>query len=329
MRSSLFEHEMRSVLSHLEVDGNTWILGLLLPTCTDTRIIPDLIGALNADAADTDVEVMIVAAIRKLAHYPDPEPRDAGFWRIWWYQNRVRFPEAHDLDIPSIVSELRSSSAPTRIYRRRMVYRELSGTSKPTYWFICPGYTAEPQEPPDHKFGLIIVLTPLALSNETASYWYDAVHSALKDSYYVAVVSGAVANVTSNVLAVVTDIRGHRSIDPGRIYIQGTGEMGMPAAALYLKQEPLFSGCYLLASRFQSSSLPDLVSAKGRKFYLQGSPDDKKAPMWQLNAGAELLRRHGARVAVAEIPSDHDYAFKGDPWKPVAAALLWLEGPRP
>jgi len=312
---------------------------------SDPALVPVLIALLESND-DPTVDLMFQYPLQKLTLQYGPEVHDGGWWRLWWNQYSARLTSVTDKHIPVIRNTSETISKETAS-RRRLVWHDLG--SEGGYWLACPAYIPEPAGStiPAHTFGLLVAIVDPGILDKTAQYWLEAVHRALKDGYYVAIVSppavdskvisnpsgglgvaathSNIANSDGLVQNIVDDVIKRAPIDRNRCFVHGVERGGVIAYRCMTSKTATFRGCYILASPFRSADIGSLTYAKGRNFYIQCILGDKNAPMWQSNAGGELLKRQGARVDVVEVAGEPGYKFTGDPWKPITDAITWLE----
>ncbi len=125
---------------------------------------------------------------------------------------------------------------------------------------------------------------------------------------------------------VVADVSARYPIDPARLILHGVGEGGLAAYGCSLSASTPFRGFYILASPFKTAKLPPLTRAKGRRYLIQQSKDDKIVPYFQAAAAEDLLKKQAALVKLVVTKGEHGYKFAESPWEQVAQAIGWLEG---
>ena len=82
-----------------------------------------------------------------------------------------------------------------------------------------------------------------------------------------------------------------------------------------------------MSSAFKTAQLPPLTRARGRRYLIQQSKDDKITPYFQAAAADELLRKQAAVVKLVATKGEHGYKFADSPWEQVSQAIAWLEAP--
>lgn len=335
----------RMLTEGTDPDG-VWILRQALAASTDPRLIPVMIGVLEAED-DSRIDEMLQYPLQKLTQAYFQETHSGGWWHLWWNKNRMKFTaEVRNAPIPHLKPQLRESGQ-TTTYRRKIEWHEIDGDPQRAYWLVCPAYVPSPDETAGtrHRFGLVVALASDGDGDNLVPYWIDAGQKALNDQYYIAVpiapqgarsaalpwameksrAGGATLSTESFTKEIVEDVASTIALDRNRCFLHGMGESGLATYACSLTESTPFHGFYILTSGFHSAQLPALTRAKGRRYYIQNSPQDKTAPAWQAAAGGEMLSKQGAVVKLVSVDGEHGYKFEGDPWKPIHDAIGWLE----
>jgi len=308
-----------------------WVLWQALSSCTDVKMLPVLIGVMEAED-DPQVEEAMFYTMLRLAQSGPDQARDAGYWRMWYRRNQKNIPELNGITIPHLQRHLRRAPV-SPVHRRRLLWRDFAGEDA-GYWLVSPGYVEGGSAAEPHtQFGLLTVVCTADVFDNTAEYWQKAQKLALTDGYFVAVVAAPTdakpairaQKLQAQLNRVVEDTLRSVPIDKSRVYLQGVGDAGQSVIAVSAAPSTPFKGFWTIASPFKSQELPPLTSVKGRRYLLQGSPTDKLAPMWQVNAGATILKKQGAIVQVTEVAGDGFYNYTGDAYKPITAGMQFLE----
>ncbi len=127
---------------------------------------------------------------------------------------------------------------------------------------------------------------------------------------------------------IARDASANYNIDPNRIFLHGAAESGLAVYACSLSDASPFKGFYIHDAPFRSAQLPPLTHAKGRRYFLQQSLDDKADPYWMAEAARKLLSDKGASVKLTSYQGSGAYNFPGDTrWDKMTEALTWLETP--
>ena len=349
------------LLFNMLMDGypssDSWIFMQALSTATDPHLIPKMIGLLEADDAQETAQIL-GGSLRRLTGGKVDRMHDGGWWHIWWDRNKADFPaDVQSVPIPRVTVRKTLESNGFFI-RRRAELHLLGDDPQRAYWLLCPAYIAPPTKldtaaiPPTrkHVFGLIVALADGAGNGEELTdFWQEAIQKSLKDGYFVALpiapkwsAHQPAGWVTQHTLGqvkearfptetflndIVKDVSDRYPIDPNRLFLHGVGDGGLAAYACSLSSSTPFRGFYMLSSPFKTGQLPALTRAKGRRYLIQQSKDDKLAPYFQAAAAEELLRKQAAVVKLVVYKGQHGYKFSDSPWEQVARAIAWLENP--
>ena len=336
--------------------SDSWIFLQALSTATDPHLIPKMIALLEADDAQ-DTGQMLNLALHRLTGNKVDRIHDGGWWHIWWDRNKTDFPEdVQAVPFPKVM--IHKSLETNGFYIRRRAELHLLGDDpQRAYWLLCPAYIAPtpaqngpvplPRKP---TFGLIVALADGAGNGEDLTdFWQDAIQKSLKDGYFVALpiapkwsahqpaawvtqrnvgqVKEARFSTETFLNDIVKDVQGRYPIDPSRLFLHGVGDGGLAAYACSLNDTTPFRGFYLLSSPFKTAQLPALTHAKGRRYLIQQSKEDKVTPFFQAAAADELLKKQTAVVKLVVTKGEHGYKFADSPWEQVAQAITWLEAP--
>jgi predicted esterase len=196
--------------------------------------------------------------------------------------------------------------------------------------------------------GLLVVLPPDGNGANAALFWQEMEQKALQNRYLVAVavapkwsdtqpsvwltadsvkqVKEAKFTTEKFVAEIVQDVAAGHTIRPGRVFLHGAAESGPAAYACSLDEMTPFKGFYILASAFKSAGLPPLARARGRRYLIQHSPDDKAAPFVMAAAAQKLLTEHGAAARLFPYKGSHGYVFADPAADPIGGAISWLDG---
>ncbi|HLK59059.1 MAG TPA: hypothetical protein VKU00_21035, partial [Chthonomonadaceae bacterium] len=203
--------------------------------------------------------------------------------------------------------------------------------------------------PPEAKTlpGLLVVMTSDGNGADAAGFWQDVAHKAFADKYFIAVavapkwsLDQSMTWITRSTLKqvkdakfsdetlaadIVKDVSAAYKINPDHVFLHGVGESGPVAYSASLEETTPFKGFYILSSPFKTVQLPPLARAKGRRYYIQNTQDDKAAPYWMASAASKLLGEQGATTRLdthsGYMGSKQDQAM----WDQFKAILTWLE----
>ena len=195
--------------------------------------------------------------------------------------------------------------------------------------------------------GLIVVLTAGDGSGANAvELWKDIAHNVLKDHYLIALpvaprwdadqkitwitaenkkdVKQAKFTTETLVANIAKDVTATYAPDPARVFLHGTADSGSAVYAASLESSTPFKGFYLLSAPFKSAGL-SLKLAKGRRFLLQNSKEDKINPYLMAVAAQKTLTDNGASVKLLAYRGKGAYDFEEGREKAMTDALTWLE----
>ncbi|MCW3095839.1 MAG: Phospholipase/Carboxylesterase [Chthonomonadaceae bacterium] len=336
--------------------SDSWIFLQALSTATDPHLIPKMIALLEADDSQ-DTAQLLNLALRKLTDNKVDRTHDGGWWHIWWDRNKTSFSEdVQAIPFPKVIVR-RSIESNAFYIRRRAELHLLGDDPQRAYWLLCPAYIAPTTAqngpvPPPRKptFGLIVALAGGSGNGEDLTdFWQDAIQKSLKDGYFVALpiapkwsahqpaawltqqnigqVKDARFSTEAFLQDIVKDVKERYPIDPGRLFLHGIGEGGLAAYACSLSDTTPFRGFYILSAPFKTAQLPPLTHARGRRYLIQQSKDDKVTPYFQAAAADELLRKQAAVVKLVVTKGEHGYKFAENPWEQITQDIGWLEAP--
>ena len=177
-------------------------------------------------------------------------------------------------------------------------------------------------------------------------YWQDLIGRNFKGKYLAAVAvapqwnlkqsllwptqsekgNAKTAPFTTETLAaqIVKDVEANYPVNPSRVFLVGVGAGGQAAYACSLQAKTPFAGFALVGSPFRSSALPALSFAKGRRYSILHSPDDKQYPLFLAKAALEALQKAGADAKLTPYPLAPDAPQKAAR-ETVAAGIKALE----
>ena len=176
--------------------------------------------------------------------------------------------------------------------------------------------------------------------------WKDIAHNVFKDHYLIALPVAPrwsadqkltwlttenkkdekQAKFTTETLTadIVKDVVATYAPDPARIFLHGTADSGPAVYAASLEPSTPFKGFYLLSAPFKSAGLP-LKLARGRRYLLQNSREDKINPYLMATAAQKILVDNGAAVKLLAYRGKGAYDFEEGREKAMNDALTWLE----
>ena len=120
---------------------------------------------------------------------------------------------------------------------------------------------------------------------------------------------------------VLADVEKGRKIDPKCIVTLAWSSSGKLAYSLALQEKTPVTGTFVAMSVFQPENLPSLKAAKGRRFYILHSPEDK-IPIRMAETARDELGKKGAKVEYATYAGGH--GWHGDVYGTIRTGIDWL-----
>ena len=122
--------------------------------------------------------------------------------------------------------------------------------------------------------------------------------------------------------AVIADIKRERKIDPGHVYTLTWSSSGPAAYAASLAVEEI-KGSFIAMSVFKPQAEEDLSKAKGHRYYIYHSPEDKICPIRMAQDANNRLSKEGAEVEFVTYAGGH--GWHGNIFGALRAGIAWLE----
>jgi predicted esterase len=135
-------------------------------------------------------------------------------------------------------------------------------------------------------------------------------------------VTGMKFSTEDFVAAVIEDVRKQQKVDPKRIFTLTWSSSGPAAYTTSLAGKGV-TGSFVAMSVFKPDFLPPLEGAKGHRFFLYHSPDDRVCPFRMAQQAAKDLEKHGAVVKLVTYEGGH--GWRGDVFGQIREGLQWLE----
>lgn len=123
--------------------------------------------------------------------------------------------------------------------------------------------------------------------------------------------------------AALAETKKREPIDEKRVYLMAWSSGGPAAYSYMLRKETPVAAAFVLMSVFKPEQLPDLAAAKGRRYYLLQSPDDKITKFEFAEKARDALRGAGAEVKLQSYAGGH--GFRGDVWGMVRGGVKWMD----
>ena len=134
-------------------------------------------------------------------------------------------------------------------------------------------------------------------------------------------VKGAEFTTEEFLSAVISDVQRSRKVNPDHIYTLSWSSGGPAAYAASLEIEEI-KGSFVAMSVFKPDFLPRLSKAKGHRYYIYHSPQDKVCPLRMAKDAEERLSDEGAEVEFATYEGGH--GWHGDIFGALRTGLAWL-----
>lgn len=122
--------------------------------------------------------------------------------------------------------------------------------------------------------------------------------------------------------AVISDVASSHKLNTDKVMTLSWSSSGPAAYAISLTSKQV-KGSFIAMSVFKPDQLPDLKQAKGHRFFLYHSPDDRVCPFRMAEQAVKDLEKHGANVKMATYPGGH--GWKGNLYSSLREGFQWLE----
>lgn len=122
--------------------------------------------------------------------------------------------------------------------------------------------------------------------------------------------------------AVIGGLRKSHPVDPRHVYTLSWSSSGPAAYAAALEVDEV-KGSFIAMSVFKPELLPRLSRARGHRFYLHHSPDDRVCPFRMAEQAKERLSSEGAEVELVSYGGGH--GWRGDVFAAIKSGMAWLE----
>lgn len=123
--------------------------------------------------------------------------------------------------------------------------------------------------------------------------------------------------------AVVKDVAAKHELDPRYLFTLAWSSSGMLAYGLGLDPGSGVTGSFVAMSVYKPDGLPSLKGAKGQRFYILHSPDDRVCPVRMAEQARDELGEADAVVEYATYAGGH--GWQGDVYGNLRTGLAWLE----
>ena len=122
---------------------------------------------------------------------------------------------------------------------------------------------------------------------------------------------------------VVREVKARHKVDDARVFALGWSSSGGAAYGITLKPGSPVRGAAVAMSVFKSKELPPLSGAKGRRFAILHSEDDRMTPIRMARDAEKRLAEAGGEVKFIEMSGGH--GWQDDPFGRIREAVEWLE----
>ncbi|MGI9240986.1 MAG: alpha/beta hydrolase [Verrucomicrobiales bacterium] len=122
--------------------------------------------------------------------------------------------------------------------------------------------------------------------------------------------------------AVINDIQKNHKINPEHIYTLAWSSSGPAAYAASLEVDEI-KGSFIAMSVFKPDQLSKLSNAKGHRYYLYHSPEDKVCPIRMARDAERELSGADAEVEFSTYAGGH--GWHGNIFGAIRAGIGWLE----
>jgi predicted esterase len=160
---------------------------------------------------------------------------------------------------------------------------------------------------------LVAQLVAVPSDNQRQTIWPTA---KLKDPKQTFTTESFIANV-------VAEVKAKHKIDPARVFTFSWSSGGYAAYIASLAKDTPITGSFVAMSVFPMAQMTPMSAAKGQKYFLLHSPQDKVCAYANTRMARTQLTRVGAVVEVLDYEGGHRWV--GDVWGNIAAGLTWLE----
>ena len=217
---------------------------------------------------------------------------------------------------------------------------DLTIANEPKQCYFLIGDT---KKAPENGFGLLLVLPGGDGSAEFHAFVKRIYKNALPECYLVAQLVAVPSNNTRHIVwptakakdakqtfttesfiaNVVGEVKAKHKIDAARVFTLSWSSGGPAAYAASLAKDTAIKGSLVAMSVFPLNDLKPLMAAKGQKYFLLHSPQDKTCPYFHTRMAKTQLTNAGAAVEVKDYEGGH--GWHGNIWGNIAAGIEWLQ----
>ena len=203
----------------------------------------------------------------------------------------------------------------------------------------------EGEKPPKAGFGLVVVMPGGPGTAEFHSFVKRIYKHAVPKGYLVAQpvavkwtdtqgivwptkknrVEGMKFSTEEFVEAVIEDTEKRHKLDLQRVMTLSWSSSGPAAYAISLSSKKV-TGSFIAMSVYKPDVLPPLERAKGHRYFLYHSPDDRVCPFWMTKRAERQLKQNGAVVQLKTYRGGH--GWRGGLYPVMTEGIKWLEEKR-
>ena len=122
---------------------------------------------------------------------------------------------------------------------------------------------------------------------------------------------------------VVKEVKAKQKVDDAKVFTLGWSSSGSAAYASVLTPKSPVKGAVVAMSVFHPQNLPPLAGAKGKRFVIMQSDEDKVVPARFAKLAEEQLKEAGAEVQFVQMAGGH--GWQDDPLGRIRSAVEWLQ----
>jgi predicted esterase/tRNA A-37 threonylcarbamoyl transferase component Bud32 len=325
-----------------------WAAAQCLAASGSPRVIPAMIGLIEADNTYNTIYGIGYFGLNKLTGVAYDEKHDGAWWREWWSNNKQRFPpEVHGLAIPRLEA-MAKTGMPAPDQGRAVDPLDLpveerfaEGDTNKLYFLIGQTNAVLAAK---NGFRLLVVLPGGAGGRDFQPFIRRIHQNALPAGYLVAEMVAPKwddkqfaqivwpthrspyptmkFSTEAFVNAVIVEVEKQHKLDARYIFTLSWSSGGPAAYAVSLTPGGRVTGSFVAMSVFRAEDLPNLTLAKGRAYYLLHSPQDF-IPIAMAEKARDMLGFNGASVHLQTCEGGH--GWHGDVYGKIRAGIEWLE----
>jgi predicted esterase len=324
-----------------------WTIAQSLAEIGSPKVIPAMIGLIEADNTYNTVYGIGYFGLGKLTGVNYDKTHNGAWWRQWWDKNKQQFSDdVRAAEIPG--SELMKQNGRSGHSNHETEFLNISakdyfanGNSNQHYWLIRK---AGSTNPPAAGYRLLLVLPGGDGGPDFRPFVQRICKNALPDNFLVAQLIAPkwdaaqweqlvwpteknrypAARFTTEefIAAVVKEVQGQHPVASNGVFTLSWSSSGPAAYAASLDARCQVAGSFVAMSVFKPEQLPDLGAARGRSYYLYQSPKDF-IPFRMVEDARDRLTANDARVRLQTYEGGH--GWHGDVYGAIRTGIAWLE----